>query len=92
MRGAGLGFAVEEGRLKEGRVHDDSKGINAVGSYDRFDFGGQSEMMEIRASSATEGGTIELRLDKTDGELLGTCRVGNTGGWPSWTSRIRPSA
>jgi len=58
--------------------------------YDRFDFGRLTEQVEIRVASETDGGTIELRLDKPDGELLGTCSVGNTGGWQSWVS-LRPT-
>jgi alpha-N-arabinofuranosidase len=49
--------------------------------------------MEIRAASATTGGTIEVRLDAPDGELLGACSVANTGGWQSWSSvnaRVKP--
>ena len=61
--------------------------------YERIDFGARTEQMEIRAASATEGGTIEVRLDGPDGELLGSCRVPNTGDWQSWSSfkaKIKP--
>jgi hypothetical protein len=61
--------------------------------YDRVDFGRGTKQMEIRAASVTNGGTIEIRLDAPDGELLGTCLVPNTGGWQSWSSfkaRIKP--
>jgi hypothetical protein len=61
--------------------------------YERVDFGMGTEQVEIRAASATAGGIIELRLDAPDGELLGTCAVGNTGDWQSWSSfktRIKP--
>lgn len=61
--------------------------------YERVDFGYSTEQIEIRAASATAGGIIELRLDAPDGELLGTCAVGNTGDWQSWSSfnsRIKP--
>ncbi|MCW5555172.1 MAG: carbohydrate-binding protein [Verrucomicrobiae bacterium] len=61
--------------------------------YARVDFGKGTDQVEIRAASATAGGVIELRLDAPDGELLGTCAVGSTGDWQSWSSfntRIKP--
>jgi hypothetical protein len=61
--------------------------------YERVDFGPRTEQMEIRAASATSGGTIEVRLDAPDGDLLGACSVTNTGGWQSWSSfnaRLKP--
>lgn len=63
--------------------------------YERVDFGERTDQLEIRAASATEGGNIELRLDKPDGELLGTCLVTNTGDWQAWSSfntQIKPVA
>lgn len=56
--------------------------------YDGVDFG-QSALttqLEIRAASETTGGIIEIRLDTSDGKLLGVCSVPNTGGWQSWRS------
>ncbi len=61
--------------------------------YDRIDLGQRTEQIQIRASSATDGGIIEVHLDAADGELLGRCSVPNTGGWQSWESfnaRIKP--
>jgi hypothetical protein len=61
--------------------------------YEQVDFGVRTEQVEIRAASAAEGGIIEIRLDKPDGELLGTCTVPNTGGWQQWVSfspQIKP--
>ena len=54
--------------------------------YDGFDFGEGTEQLEFRTASATEGGVIEARLGSPTGELLGTCVVGNTGGWQEWSS------
>lgn len=62
--------------------------------YDGVDFGTRTERVEIRAASVTGGGNIELRLDKPDGELLGTCSVADTGDWQSWASfdaKIKPT-
>ncbi len=61
--------------------------------YDQVDFGSGTDQMVIRASSSTEGGLIELRLDSPEGELLGICPVENTGGWYSWSTlkvKIKP--
>ena len=54
--------------------------------YDGFDFGPGAEQLEIRAASATEGGIIEVRLDRPDGQLLGSCAIPNTGDWQTWSS------
>jgi len=32
----------------------------------------------------TEGGYIELRLDSISAEVVGRCRVENTGGWEKY--------
>ncbi len=61
--------------------------------YERVDFGKRTGQVEIRASSATEGGIIEVRLDAPQGELLGSCVVPNTGGWQTWVSfptKVKP--
>ena len=57
--------------------------------YEGVDLGQTTEQMELRVSSASGGGVIEIRLDSPTGELLGTGRVRNTGDWQSWTS-IKP--
>lgn len=55
--------------------------------YAAVDFGSGASAIEVRVASATEGGTIEIRLDRPDGTLIGTCKVENTGGWQSWVTR-----
>jgi len=63
--------------------------------YEGVDFGRRTSQIEIRSASATRGGTIEVRLDAPDGELLGSCKVPNTGGWQSWSSfkaEIKPAS
>ena len=39
---------------------------------------------EVRAASGSSGGSIELRLGKKDGTLVGTCDIAGTGGWTTW--------
>jgi arabinoxylan arabinofuranohydrolase len=35
-------------------------------------------------ASGEQGGGIELRLGGPEGQLIGTCKVENTGGWQNW--------
>jgi hypothetical protein len=63
--------------------------------YENVDFGSGAMRVEIRAASCTGGGAIELRLDKPDGVLLGTCQVADTGDWQAWRSfdaTIKPTS
>ncbi|MCX6343441.1 MAG: carbohydrate-binding protein [Armatimonadetes bacterium] len=63
--------------------------------YERVNFKRRTEQLEIRAASAADGGIIEVRLDAPDGELIGSCKVLNTGGWQSWSSfkaKIKPAS
>ncbi|NDL57660.1 ThuA domain-containing protein [Phytoactinopolyspora mesophila] len=45
----------------------------------------QIKELVFRVASAGTGGTIEVRQDAPDGELLGSADVPVTGGWQSWT-------
>jgi arabinoxylan arabinofuranohydrolase len=51
------------------------------------DFGDGAESFEARVASGGSGGTIELRLDKKDGESVGTCTVVGIDGTQSWETR-----
>jgi len=72
-------FAAQQGV----QTADCSEGGKCVGwiehgdwiKYEQVDFGRGADQIEIRAASPTGGGKIELRLDKPDGELIGTCIV-----------------
>jgi arabinoxylan arabinofuranohydrolase len=51
------------------------------------DFGTmKARNFKVQAASGEQGGCIELRLDSPEGQLIGTCDIGNTGGWQSWKS------
>lgn len=91
------GFAAQQGVQKAAC----SEGGECVGwiengdwvKYEGVDLGTRTEQLEIRASSESEGGIIEVRLNAPEGELLGSCSVPNTGGWQSWSTfnaRIKP--
>lgn len=58
--------------------------------YQAVDFGERSDQLEIRTASATEGGIIEVRLDRPEGDLLGSAVVRSTGDWQTWTSVKAP--
>ncbi|KAF3384349.1 Arabinoxylan arabinofuranohydrolase [Penicillium rolfsii] len=47
-------------------------------------FGNGASGFSAQVASATNGGSIELRLDSKDGTVIGTCSVPATGGWQAW--------
>lgn len=54
------------------------------GSYIKIkgvDFKNGAKKFSASVSSDTQGGKIELHLDKKDGTSVGSCSVGGTGGW-----------
>lgn len=53
--------------------------------YKSIDFGSGATGFQARVSSANAGGNIEIRLDNASGTLVGTCQVGGTGGWQTFT-------
>jgi cellulase/cellobiase CelA1 len=53
-------------------------------------FGTGAGSFTARVASGTSGGRIEVRLDSVTGTLAGTCTVGGTGGWQTWTSVTCP--
>lgn len=50
----------------------------------KMDFGTGAGSFMIQAASETDGGTIEIRLDREKGPLIGACSVENTGGPQAW--------
>ena len=48
------------------------------------DFKAGATKFIANASSESSGGRIEIRLDRKDGTLVGTCEVTNTGGWNNY--------
>jgi hypothetical protein len=51
------------------------------------DFGKGAESFTARAAGAA-GGSIELRLERVDGPVIGTVPVGNTGGWQNVSAPV----
>lgn len=50
------------------------------------DFGKGAKSFKASVASASAGGKIEIRLGNSQGELLGTVDVKNTGGWQKWVN------
>ncbi|MDD2256847.1 MAG: carbohydrate-binding protein, partial [Bacteroidales bacterium] len=53
------------------------------------DFNKGAKRFDVSASATTQGGSIEIRLDAPDGQLLGTCAIGQTDGWKTFSSKIQ---
>jgi len=63
--------------------------------YEEVDFGQGTGQMAFRVASATQGGTIEIRVDTPEGERLGVCPVPGTGDWQAWrtlVAQIKPTS
>jgi hypothetical protein len=45
--------------------------------------------LEVRvASDATDGGQMDVHLDKPDGQVAGSLFVRRTGGWQNWRTEL----
>lgn len=81
-------FDVQSGVLTENSSEEGKNICNIENgdwvSFNALDFGSGASAVELRVASATEGGTIEIYLDRVDTKPVGTCKVDNTGGWQSW--------
>lgn len=83
QHGIGTGPCVEGGECI-GRINQDD-----WVRYTKVDFGTGTSQVEFRASSGNVlGGSIEIRLQEPDGDLLGTCSIPTTDGWQTWRSFI----
>lgn len=51
------------------------------------DLGKGAKTFIANVASATNGGQIEIRLGDVDGQLLGVCKIQNTGDWHNWKSQ-----
>jgi hypothetical protein len=48
------------------------------------DFGSGAKTFEVRAASASSGGTVEVHLDSPTGTLVASCAITGTNGWQTW--------
>jgi len=53
-------------------------------SLSGVDFGEGALRFEIRAASASGGGSVELHVGDKNGDLIGSCEITATGGWENW--------
>lgn len=51
-------------------------------------FGDGATSFAARVAAASGGGSIELRLDKSDGTVVATCPVASTGGDQTWATQM----
>ena len=54
--------------------------------YNNIDFDTGKVKLDIRIASNSSGGNIEVILDNSNGQSLGTFAISGTGGWQSWTT------
>jgi hypothetical protein len=75
-----------------GEIRKDDSGNTAIGYitdgsyivFRKLDFESGAEGFKVRAASATDGGTIEVRLGSADGDIIGKCDVPTTDGWDEY--------
>lgn len=60
-------------------------------AYKFLDFKAGMTRFTARAASLAYGGSIEVRLDQPDGQLIATCSVPHTGGWQKWVDVTCPT-
>ena len=75
--------------VKTEKDENDSVNIGFIqkGSYVKVagvDFGEGADKFTASVASGGSGGTIELHLDSKTGPVVGTLKVGDTGGWHEW--------
>lgn len=76
---------IETGDCNEGGMMLTSLSEGDYTNVTGVDFGEQgATKFEIRAASASNGGSIELRLGSANGTLVGTCNITGTGSWTTW--------
>ncbi|NND70867.1 MAG: family 43 glycosylhydrolase [Rhodothermales bacterium] len=53
-------------------------------AYKYIDFADAGNSVSVVASSATQGGFVDFRVDEPDGRVIATCEVKATGSWSTW--------
>ncbi|MBP0977819.1 MAG: carbohydrate-binding protein, partial [Oscillospiraceae bacterium] len=80
-------FEAEESDILSGGIQvEDGKDIGYIKNGSSLavagvDFGSGAGTFRISASSAGDGGEVEIRLGSPDGKLAGTCSISPTGSW-----------
>jgi len=73
--------SCDEGGLDVCRTHNGNSLI-----YENVHFASAPRTFSARVASQAKSGRLEVRLDRADGTLLGTCDVPVTGGGQNWTT------
>jgi arabinoxylan arabinofuranohydrolase len=74
---------IDKGVVISGIHHNDYIKVRAV------DFGSKgATKFQATTSSRFHGGTIEIRLEKVDGELIGSLKTPYTGEWFNWVNSV----
>lgn len=53
--------------------------------FDEVDFGAASDSLYMQAATLAKGGMVEVYLDSSEGEYLGTAMITNTGDWEQFS-------
>jgi len=80
-------FGVQKETCSEGGQQIGFIENNDYVVFNSVDFGSGATSFDARVSSATSGGSIEVRLDGLSGTLVGKCAVAGTNGWTTWTTK-----
>lgn len=59
-------------------------------AYKYVSFDTDVKAIAFKAASLKDGGEIQVRLDQPDGQLIGACTIGHTGGWENWQTFTCP--
>jgi hypothetical protein len=86
---AATGYDEESHPADENIVRDAGANIGYIqnGSwvrYNDFHLYEGVQRIDVEAASKNEGGTIEVRADSTDGTLLASVEISDTGGWSNY--------
>jgi len=74
------GYKINKGEKEIGYIND-----TGWVKYEKVDFGkGKLKIMKAMVRSGSNGGTLEIRLDKKEGPILTSIKITNTGGWKKW--------
>ncbi|MBN1577446.1 MAG: family 43 glycosylhydrolase [Chitinispirillaceae bacterium] len=78
QKGIETDVCSEGGMMLTSLAAGDYTGLSGV------DFGDGASEFEVRAASASGGGTVEVHLGSQTGTLAGSCEISATGGWTTW--------
>jgi arabinoxylan arabinofuranohydrolase len=81
------GKGVETASAKNGQIYVTNIDNSDYIKVRRVDFGKGAKKFEATLASNSSGGSIEIRVDSKDGNLLGTLEVKSTGGDKNWKAQ-----